>query len=274
MRPSYRLALAAIISCSIGCGGGEPVESPEEDPVSQNGGVNVSEPVDAGPTLQSSHGEPTQSDTAEVSRKPVTMPEPNATPQQVVHAFLEATRGGDKQIASELLTRKAVEETTKRGLSVQPPGSASMHYVIGRSEPAPNNKVYVNSVWSEQYDDGSKEEYEVVWILRQENVGWRITGMAAQFDEQADPLFIDFEFPEELAKRVGGGESTEGVVGVRPEPRHQQATRPGPRTTPRANQIPGTNKNPGTNQPPETYRGPANGQPSNGGPAYNPRRRF
>lgn len=253
MRPSCWLALAAISFGSIGCGGGEAVESS----VGQGDDATAYESVAAEPVFQSSQGEPQQDKSAEVSRVPVQVPEPNATPQAVVHAFLEATRGGDKQVASDLLTRKAVEETTRRGLSVQPPGSASMHYAIGRAEPAPNNKVYVNSVWSEKYEDGTKEEYEVVWILSQESVGWRISGMAAQLDEEEDPLFIDFEFPEELAKRVSGGAAAEGVVGVQPEPRHEQA-----RKDANFNRI-SPDRTPG-----------ANGQPPAGAPASDPTRRF
>ncbi len=222
MRSVDWLTLAAITLCAIGCNSGDPANS--QAPSAPGNQAQGSNRTVADAPLGSHRGEPPQDESARVSRLPVQAPGSTATPQEVVHAFLEATRGGDDEVASSLLTRKAIEETTKRGLSVRPPGSASMHYTIGRTEPGPNNGVYVNSVWADKLEDGSPEEYQVVWILRQEPVGWRIAGMAVQMDEGADPLFVDFESPGELAQQMSG----QGLAGEQSQPEAEQARRPEP----------------------------------------------
>lgn len=147
--------------------------------------------------------------------KPITMPAAAASPQDVVSTFLEATRAGNKEIASQLLTQKALEATQKKGLTVQPPGSPSMQYAIGKAEKAPNQGVYVSSTWTESFEDGSKESFEVVWVLRSETRGWRILGMAAQLDPGEPPLFLNFEQPDELERRMRVAETpAEGAGGT------------------------------------------------------------
>ncbi|MDP7020507.1 MAG: hypothetical protein QGG36_32205, partial [Pirellulaceae bacterium] len=115
------------------------------------------------------------------------------------------TRGGDQHVAAALLTSKAIEETRKRGLTVQPPGSPTMKYEIGRAEMSEDNEgVWVTSVWRETLEDGTVESYEIVWVLRKEQPGWRIAGMAAQLSPDESPMLINFEQPDELERRVTG----------------------------------------------------------------------
>lgn len=127
----------------------------------------------------------------------------NATPQQVVATFLESLRAGDETVAAALLTDKAREETAKKDLSVQPPGTPAAKYQVGEAEYVTPNKdgAHVHSVWTESDEEGNSESYEIIWVLRQQQNGWRIAGMATQLAENTAPLFLNFEDPEEMLRK-------------------------------------------------------------------------
>ena len=118
-----------------------------------------------------------------------------ATPQVAITKFLDALRGGDDKTAAALLTTKAREETAAHNMVVEPPGAPNATYTVGRVEHPQENPdaAYVSCVWSEKFDGGEEESYEVVWVLHRESSGWRIAGMATQLSENEDPVFLDFE---------------------------------------------------------------------------------
>jgi len=129
------------------------------------------------------------------------IPPPAAAPTEVVRAFLEASRGGEDDLATELLSQKARDATTREGLALDPPGKPSMAYRIGDVEyPAEDRQAaYVNSVWREEQDESS-ERFEVVWILRQQPEGWRIAGMASRTEGESQPTLLNFEDPQDLLR--------------------------------------------------------------------------
>ena len=53
--------------------------------------------------------------------------------------------------------------------------------------------AYVSCLWSEKFENGEAESYEVVWVLRRESAGWRVAGMATQLADSEEPVFLDFE---------------------------------------------------------------------------------
>lgn len=137
------------------------------------------------------------------------LPAPSATPQEVVHAFLDASRGGREELATELLSSKAREATSSQGLALDPPGSSSMVYRLGDVEFPTEDKqaAYVISVWQEEGEAGAAERFEVTWILRRQQEGWRIAGMASRAEQEAEPVLINFEDVADLHKikpAVGG----------------------------------------------------------------------
>ncbi|GIW93179.1 MAG: hypothetical protein KatS3mg110_1220 [Pirellulaceae bacterium] len=140
--------------------------------------------------------------------------DPNASPDLVVGTFLEATRRGDDQLARQLLSAKALEATSKAGLAVKPPGTPQMTYQITQVEYPQDiaHGAYVHSVWTEQTNE-AEESFDITWVLRKEPVGWRIIGMAAQFDDQETPYFLNFEQPEELYRRMQAAGESVGSTG-------------------------------------------------------------
>jgi hypothetical protein len=137
----------------------------------------------------------------ETSASPANL-RPDSQPEEVVVAFLEAARSGDESIATQLLTRKAQEETEKEGLTLDLPGSPTMRYRIEKVEYDESIKdaAYVNSVWTNSADASTEGTIEVVWVLRRQPEGWRIAGMAEQVESGAPPVFMNFEEPDDVAR--------------------------------------------------------------------------
>jgi hypothetical protein len=127
----------------------------------------------------------------------------NSPPDAVISAFLEATRRGDDELAASLLSQKALEETTKIGLAVKPPGTPSMAYHISEVEfpEAVPDGAYVHSMWTEQFE-GVEEQYDITWVLRRQEEGWRIVGMAADLAPGEPTYFLNFEEPSELYRQM------------------------------------------------------------------------
>lgn len=130
-------------------------------------------------------------------------------PDAVVSAFLESLRAGNDTMAAALLTDLARQETTKKGLKVQPPGTPDMTYQIGQTEFVTEAKdgAHVGSVWSEKLPTGETASFEVIWVLRREPQGWRIAGMATPVGDDSQPLFLNFEDPDDLLQKWQASET-------------------------------------------------------------------
>ncbi len=120
-------------------------------------------------------------------------------PDRIVAAFLEALQQGDSGIAEALLTRRAYEETRKRGLAVQPVGSPEATFKIAIPEylGAHKNGAHVNTTWTEPYADAGSS-YDIVWALRRQDSGWRVAGMAAQLVPGQKVVYLNFEDPDDM----------------------------------------------------------------------------
>jgi hypothetical protein len=174
-----------IVGSFTGCGGQE----------STNSGSTAA--TSASPEAVAAVSEPTQ------------VPVAAETPQQAVNTFLNALQTGDEKAAAAMLTTKARQETEAHDMVVEPPGAPNATYAIGRVEHPNENAdaAYVSCVWSEKYQDGTEESYEVVWVLRREAPGWRVAGMATRLDDSDEPVFLDFEDLEAMEDTVQQVES-------------------------------------------------------------------
>lgn len=130
-------------------------------------------------------------------------------PTDVVSQFLdEVRRGGKDSNANELLTERARSELNRIGRSVQPIGSPDAAFVVTRAELVPGEKdaALVHSVWSEPNGDGSVSDFQVVWAVRRESGQWRISGLAMEVVPDQDPVIVDFENGELMAKLLASPE--------------------------------------------------------------------
>jgi hypothetical protein len=159
------------------------------------------------------------SKTAEVSadEKPTadsTTPSDSQTlaPTEIVSQFLDRVRrGGEDSNASELLTKLAQQEMTRIGRPLQLPGSPDTTFEVRNAIPVPNDdqSVWVHTYLSEFAESGEEIQYEVVWTLRKETAGWRISGFVIDQGENLDPLEIDLENGNEMEARLAAMEESE-----------------------------------------------------------------
>ncbi|QDU95657.1 hypothetical protein [Lignipirellula cremea] len=132
--------------------------------------------------------------------------EADAKPAQVVAAFLDAIRGGNVDVARHLLTLTARVETAKHDLVVQAPGTPNSTYEILTTEVFENGGANVATRWTEVSKQG-RESFDITWVLRNADEGWRVAGMATQINEADQPLFLDFEDPAGMLERLAAAES-------------------------------------------------------------------
>lgn len=135
------------------------------------------------------------------ARKPVEVAV-EALPEQVVSTFLAALKAGDEATTAALLTTKAREETAKHEIAVAPQSAPGATYQVSPGKILEDNPdgAHVSSVWTETYPDGSIT-YEIVWVLRRQDNGWRIAGMALELIPGQPPQFLNFEDPQDMMQK-------------------------------------------------------------------------
>ena len=127
----------------------------------------------------------------------------------VVSQFLDQVRrGGEDSGVANLLTAQARAELERIGQTVQPIGSPDASFEVTRGEIVPEdpNAMLVHTIWREPAEDGSQTDSQVVWALRKESVGWRISGLAMELESGQEPLVINFEDGDRMKQILGGAE--------------------------------------------------------------------
>jgi hypothetical protein len=206
-----------VLLAVIGCGRSASTSPAERESGSRGAAVGSRGTTGTGDAHRNSASDSAQgtSFVAESKGSTHVLPPASATPESVVRLFLQAARSGDEATATQLLTRKARQETEKEGLALEPPGTPTMKFTIGDAEiPSDDPQAaYVGSTWTEM-ESQNRESFAVTWILRRQADGWRIAGMATQTTPTEQPLWLNFEDPEHVQriKREIGGEPQRTVA--------------------------------------------------------------
>ncbi len=136
-------------------------------------------------------------------------------PTEVVSQLLDRVRrGGQEASSNELLTKLAQQELTRIGRPFQFPGSPDTRFEVREAFPVPDqdDAVWVHALLTEPSDSGENFQYEVVWTLRKETEGWRVSGFVIDQGDGMEPLEFDFENGAEMAARLAALEQAEGPV--------------------------------------------------------------
>jgi hypothetical protein len=155
-----------------------------------------------------STGDPATGATAQTTGQPAPkaaqLPPADAGPDVVVSTFLDSLKRGDDAVAEALLTEQARAETEKANLTVEPPGTPSARYTVGAVQYVDENKAgaHVASIWEDVGAGGAAEQYDVTWVLRRQQDGWRIVGMATQPAPGMPDIFLNFENPQDMLDKV------------------------------------------------------------------------
>ncbi|MGH7139647.1 MAG: hypothetical protein ACREHD_28235 [Pirellulales bacterium] len=123
---------------------------------------------------------------------------------QVVRDFLQAIKSGDETVSNDLLTPLARQKTAELDMAVAPMGSESARFEVGAVELPQEGEgelAHVASTWTDIDDDGREHTDEILWVLRREDEGWRIGGMATKVFEDQPALLLDFEDPVDMRRK-------------------------------------------------------------------------
>ncbi len=188
--------LTVLLSCFVyvGCGG-----SSDESADSKSGDQKSGHEEQTTEVVSASHADtssPASADESVISG--------DASPEEIVVAFLEAVRSGDERSATLLLTDKARYETEKENLTPHPPGTPNAQYDVHTAQYTTANRdgAHVKSLWKQTDGEGISETYEITWVLKyQPQSGWRVSGMTTPVIEGEPPVFFNFENPREMLEK-------------------------------------------------------------------------
>ena len=123
---------------------------------------------------------------------------------EVVQEFLEAIKTGDETKSNDLLTPLARQKTAEMDMAVAPMGSDSASFTVGEvefPEEGGGQLAHVASTWTDIDEDGQPHTDEILWVLRHDEQGWRIAGMATKVFEDEAPLLLNFEDPTDMRRK-------------------------------------------------------------------------
>ena len=129
-----------------------------------------------------------------------------APPQDVktvVTCFLEALRKGDNDAATKLLSKVARQKAEASGKCVAPPPSESAKIEVEEATyPTPGHEIaHVPTKWIDLDETGKPRSDRAILVCRLEPEGWRVAAFAAYVFEGEDPLLLNFEDLEDMAKK-------------------------------------------------------------------------
>jgi hypothetical protein len=150
-------------------------------------------------------GTPTDKNTqSTVSTAPSTVgkiPSDLEPPAAACFEFLEAVRAGNDEKASQMLSTTAREKASALNRSVTPPASDTARFSVGKVKYINEDGAQVESTWIDTDDDGQPRSDAAVWVLRREQQGWRVVGVAATIFPGEPPLVLNFEDPDDMLKK-------------------------------------------------------------------------
>lgn len=122
-------------------------------------------------------------------------------PAAAAHEFLEALRTGNDEKAGQMLSSLAREKTASLNRNVTPPASDTARFSVGKVEYLGDDGARVECTWTDIDEDGQSKSDDAIWVLRREEEGWRVAGVAAQVFPGEPPLLLNFEDPEDMFKK-------------------------------------------------------------------------
>ncbi len=125
---------------------------------------------------------------------------PDAKPDEVMTVFLEAVRAGDDEKAAGLLTPLARQKTAEMEMVVAPPGSDTAKFQVLEMEVI-GAEAQVATDWTDLDTDGRPHTDRIVWMMRKDTDGWRISGMATRVFIDRPPIVLNFEDPADMLQK-------------------------------------------------------------------------
>jgi hypothetical protein len=122
-------------------------------------------------------------------------------PAAAVAEFLEAIRTGNDDAASRMLSKVARQKTAALNRSVTPPASDTAKFSVGKVDMIGDDGARVACTWTDLDPDRQPKTDEAFWVVRREEDGWRIAGVAAQIFPGEKPVLLNFEDPDDMFRQ-------------------------------------------------------------------------
>lgn len=122
-------------------------------------------------------------------------------PAAATREFLEALRTGNDEKAVRMMSTVAREKAASLNRNVTPAASDTARFTVGKVDYVGENGARVACTWTDLDDEGKLSTDTAVWVLRREDEGWRIAGVAAKVFPDHDPVVLNFEDPDDLLRQ-------------------------------------------------------------------------
>jgi len=143
----------------------------------------------------------------DIATQPNTLPEKDATAKQVCERFLGLLAQGERSLAEQLLTRRALKVTIDAGLELEAVGGPESTVEIEDAMYATSRGKVAQVPCTVTEKDGKKQS--LLWMMRRSDSGWRIAGLIVDTGKSQE--FLSLENKADVAAIMG-------AKGVSPEP--------------------------------------------------------
>lgn len=190
------LCFASTLTLSLGCGGSGDADKSETTKPTESA-ESKSEADSKTNSVAAAKATDATSPAAGASN----LPSPDATAQEVCQRFMNLMRTGNRIAAENLLTKSALNVTTRAGLQLEPMGGPTAEYNVGEVRYA-TTKQKLAQVDCTIVDnvDGEKYEMNVTWLVRKQKLGWRISGVMLELESGQVPDLLSFENIHDVTK--------------------------------------------------------------------------
>jgi hypothetical protein len=122
-------------------------------------------------------------------------------PAAVVAEFLEAVRTGNDDTALRMLSKATRQKWVALNRAVTPPASDTAKFTVGKVDYLEGG-ARVASTWTDLDADRQPTTTEAFWVVRQEDGGWRVAGVAGEAFPGGPYLILNFEDPQDMLRKL------------------------------------------------------------------------
>jgi len=181
------ISFVALVASQTGCDRTYVADNPKSDsnvPDVSDGVLDVSQTNSVSP------------DNSMVSVSPATKAKvaTDSDPKEVCRKFMSLLQAEKRIEAENLLTRTALTVTTRAGLQLEPLGDDNPVFKINDVRYATTKKKLAQVECSiEETVDGKPYRVGIVWLVRKQAAGWRISGLMLETEPGKAKDLLSFE---------------------------------------------------------------------------------
>lgn len=163
--------------------------------------------TDSSETELASKGDSKTTPEVNIATQPNTLPEKDASAKQVCERFLELLAQGERSLAEQLLTPRALKTTVAAGLELEAMGDSESTLEVGDAMYATTRAKVAQVPCTSTSKDGTSQSIQ--WLMRRGDSGWRIAGLIV--DSGSTQELLSLESVADVASIVGSETGGSGM---------------------------------------------------------------